>query len=60
MELKPDLPRYCRFIFLVLIVPYGIETTGRTKDNPEQHVLIVPYGIETRYRGVKTLLETMC
>ena len=35
----------------LLIVPYGIETTGKSGTVATGRLLIVPYGIETNYRS---------
>ena len=51
MELKRATSSRKLSIHLVLIVPYGIETTSGTPEYRRlQQVLIVPYGIETAVR----------
>ena len=40
-------------ILVVLIVPYGIETTKVNMSLTDEAVLIVPYGIETEVRYVE-------
>ena len=47
MELKPQMVDAYKLIGSVLIVPYGIETTGDALQSGFESVLIVPYGIET-------------
>ena len=56
MELK--LQRICqeKFPFVLLIVPYGIETSDIFNNWIKTELLIVPYGIETRqleYMGLQ-------
>ena len=36
--------------FIVLIVPYGIETQQQITIELQEKVLIVPYGIETNFK----------
>ena len=50
MELKPQRLHRKILSYLVLIVPYGIETNFRGWLSGNDGVLIVPYGIETMYR----------
>ena len=40
--------------FILLIVPYGIETTEYRLNMTGNHLLIVPYGIETQFVGVQS------
>ncbi len=48
MELKHIVGSVAKFGFLVLIVPYGIETSVLSLLLVNYVVLIVPYGIETQ------------
>ena len=47
MELKPSNGASSPRSFILLIVPYGIETVQELSYRRSQDLLIVPYGIET-------------
>ena len=49
MELKPGLPLLLFPCYILLIVPYGIETYHLQVSVMSYFLLIVPYGIETRF-----------
>ena len=48
MELKQIFNKTVIFIFILLIVPYGIETQPLLNYTGQRTLLIVPYGIETK------------
>ena len=47
MELKPEKANILNLIYMLLIVPYGIETSDTPIPFFFLPLLIVPYGIET-------------
>ena len=49
MELKRLIMKTVKYFFVLLIVPYGIETIVVTISGFFKFLLIVPYGIETTY-----------
>ena len=57
MELKPEYIIYLFLYFILLIVPYGIETGCLMDIAFIINLLIVPYGIETEH-SLKKYVKT--